>query len=70
MQAASALSSAGIDRGQQRVPPMLRRLLGNKSEFVLHDTLSSHRAELEHYISRCFERAYRAEVTEFAPLLL
>jgi hypothetical protein len=70
MQAASAFSSAGIDRGQQRVPPMLRRVLGNKSEFVLHDTLSSHRAELEDYVSRCFKRAYSAEVTEFAPLLL
>jgi hypothetical protein len=54
MQAVSALSSAGIERGQYRTPPMLpvlRRLPGCNSVLVLHDALAPRQAELEDYYS-------------------
>jgi hypothetical protein len=48
----------------------LQRLQANDAVFKLHHPDSSRRAELEAYIRSCFARAYKADVNEFAPLLL
>ena len=48
----------------------LRRLLGTRSAFALHADDSARRPELQAYITRCFDRAYGARVTDFAPHLL
>jgi hypothetical protein len=55
---------------QRRGLRRLRRIIGTRSRFVLHGQGSPHRDALQAYIATCFARAYRAEVTEFAPLLL
>lgn len=67
---ASTLPSLGVEPQQHRAPHLLRRLLGTSAEFELHDACSARRPALEKYIAQCFQRAYQAEVTEFAPLLL
>ena len=66
----STFPSLGVEPQQHRAPHLLRRLLGTSAEFELHDACSARRPELEKYIAQCFQRAYQAEVTEFAPLLL
>jgi hypothetical protein len=53
-----------------RGPQMLKRLLGASPECELHGANSPQRGQLESYIAGCFARAYQAEVSEFAPLLL
>jgi hypothetical protein len=45
-------------------------MLRKNSAFELLTTYSSERPDAEQYVARCFDRAYGAEVTEFAPLLL
>ena len=49
---------------------VLRRLLATGSEFTPHVVGTARRSDLESYITRCFARAYKAKVNEFAPLLL
>jgi len=49
---------------------MLQRMLGTRAEFNLHGQSSENRDELQAYIGRCFSRAYQAQITEFAPLLI
>jgi hypothetical protein len=49
---------------------VLSKLLSAAPEFDLHAANSPQRHQLERYITRCFARAYNAEVTEFSPLLL
>jgi len=49
---------------------LLRRLLGNNPQFSLCHEGSSGRAVAEAYIADCFARAYGAQVTKFAPMLL
>jgi hypothetical protein len=70
MQALSTVSSNARRQRQPHGTRTLYRLLGKRSDFALHDARSLRRPELENYTARCFERAYRAEVTDFAPLLL
>jgi hypothetical protein len=72
MQAQSTLALSALRDGshRRREPALLRRLMGARPGFKLHGVGAPRRAELETYIARCFDRAYQAEVTEFAPLLL
>jgi hypothetical protein len=70
MQAQLALPLKGIGSGAHRGARVLHRLLGASPQLSLHGESSSQRRELETYIAGCFSRAYQAEVTEFAPLLL
>ena len=70
MEALSINSSAVINRPRLSTPPLLRRLLSNRSDFELHGVVSTKRAELESFIADCFERVYDAKVMAFAPLLL
>jgi hypothetical protein len=58
------------DSRSRRRPHSLHRLLGGVAELRLHGRHSLQRAELQAYIAMCFQRAYQAEVSEFAPLLL
>jgi hypothetical protein len=51
-------------------PRVLSKLLSAGPEFDLHAANSQQRGQLERYVARCFARAYKAEVTEFSPLLL
>jgi hypothetical protein len=60
--------SPPIEQNRQRRG--LHRVIGTRSRFVLHGQDSPHRDALQAYIATYFARAYRAEVTEFAPLLL
>jgi hypothetical protein len=55
---------------QRRGLRRLHQVICTRSRFVLHGQDSPHRDALQAYIATCFTRAYRAEVTEFAPLLL
>ena len=69
MQLEATLShySAGSDPVGFR---LLRRLLGNNPQFAFLDEHAPNRAEAEAYIADCFARAYGAQVTQFAPILL
>lgn len=49
---------------------LLRRMLRKNSAFELLTTYSAERQDAEDYVARCFARAYGADVTQFAPLLL
>jgi hypothetical protein len=63
--------SAHADRRSRPVKPrVLSKLLSAGPEFDLHAANSQERHQLERYVTRCFARAYKAEVTEFSPLLL
>jgi Thermostable hemolysin len=69
MQLEATLShySAGSDPVGFR---LLRRLLGNNPQFCLFDERAPDRAAAENYIADCFARAYGAQVSQFAPMLL
>jgi len=49
---------------------MLGQLPGSGSDSFLHDVDSSQRNKLKFYITRCFEQACKAQIIDFAPLLL
>ena len=58
------------DLSQPGKPRVLSKLLSAGPEFDLHAENSPQRRQLERYVARCFVRAYKAQVTEFSPLLL